>query len=70
MHIDCEFLKKSGRCMLGFYGGFPSPGTCRICIDRGENNREFADALAESHAKSHPGAAPRISGCCDRADQA
>jgi len=37
---------------------------------RNENNKEYADKLFAAYAKSHPEGMERISGCCDRADQA
>jgi hypothetical protein len=57
-------------CALGWYGGRPWLGNCNDCITAGRNTPEAkaaADAKAES---SHPANRPRLSGCCDRADQA
>lgn len=70
--MNCPFwtkLRDHGRCSLGLYGGRPSRGTCERCISRGENNEEFARNLFERQKTSHPQNTPRISGCCDRADQ-
>jgi hypothetical protein len=57
-------------CALGLYGGRPSAGTCLRCLGKGENTPEFAAALFARAERSHPSARRRISGCCDRADQA
>jgi hypothetical protein len=56
-------------CALGWYGGHPFLGNCRSCIANGRNTPEAranADAKAE---RTHPSSKPRLSGCCDRADQ-
>lgn len=58
------------QCGLGLYGGRPSLGTCLACAERGENNEQFAAALFARAEKAHPAHRPRVSGCCDRADQA
>jgi hypothetical protein len=58
------------RCALGLYGGKPSRGVCGRCIAAGENNADFAADLLARAQRSHPAARPRLSGCCDRADQA
>jgi hypothetical protein len=55
---------------LGWYGGRPWLGNCNECMTAGRNTPEAkaaADAKAES---SHPANRTRLSGCCDRADQA
>ena len=70
--INCEFwvaYKVGGKCKLGLYGGYPSPGVCQNCIKLGENNPEFARTLKERYKRSHPAGVSKISGCCDRADQ-
>jgi len=57
-------------CSLGWYGGHPWLGNCNDCMTTGRNTPEAkvaADALAD---KTHPANLPRLSGCCDRADQA
>ena len=57
-------------CALGWYGGRPWLGNCQDCIGRGDNTPE-AKAAADAQAdRSHPAHRPRLSGCCDRADQA
>jgi hypothetical protein len=63
-------LKSTAVCELKMYGGLVTEGTCRRCINRGENNPEFSFALKIRHKTSHPSGVARISGCCDRADQA
>jgi hypothetical protein len=70
--MNCPFwepLKEHGKCKLGLYGGRPSRGTCAQCIAKGENTREFAQALLDRARLAHPAGIPHISGCCDRADQ-
>jgi len=62
--------KDTNRCALALYGGRPSTGTCRKCCAAGENTPEFAAALFARLEQSHPTNRPRLSGCCDRADQA
>jgi hypothetical protein len=64
--------KDTGRrlCFLGYYGGKPWVGNCNDCIKRGENTKEAKAALDARAEKSHPAARARLSGCCDRADQA
>jgi len=57
-------------CNLGLYGGRATERTCATCIRKKQNNQEFATSLLERFAKSHPANRKRISGCCDRADQA
>jgi len=57
-------------CALGWYGGSPLIGNCSACIKAGYNTlraKAAADSLAD---RTHPAHRPRLSGCCDRADQA
>jgi hypothetical protein len=56
-------------CALGWYGGSPWLGNCLDCIKRGDNTPEAKAALDARASKSHPATRPRLSGCCDRADQ-
>jgi hypothetical protein len=57
-------------CALGWYGGRPWLGNCRDCLTAGRNTPE-AKAAADARAdRSHPANRQRLSGCCDRADQA
>jgi hypothetical protein len=69
--MKCSFITKQTKeyniCAIGLYGGKPSHGTCRLCIERGENTAEFAAQLAERSERSHPATAARVSGCCDSA---
>ena len=70
---DCPHatpLGQSNSCALGLYGGRPSQGTCQQCMALGQNNEDFARDLFARADRSHPANRPRISGCCDRADQA
>jgi hypothetical protein len=64
--------KDTGRrlCKIGLYGGKPFIGNCNACVEAGENTEEFAKTLQERGIKSHPADKKKISGCCDRADQA
>jgi hypothetical protein len=61
------FSKEFNYCKLGLYGGKPSHGTCAYCIERGENNEEFAKELFAKSEKTHPSNQPRVTGCCDSA---
>jgi hypothetical protein len=65
-HITTSF-KEFNLCNLGMYGGKPSHGTCKLCIERGQNNPEHAAELAARAERSHPPTAKRVSGCCDSA---
>jgi hypothetical protein len=49
------------------YGGKPSHGTCKLCIERNQNNPQHAVELAARAERSHPSTAKRVSGCCDSA---
>ena len=57
-------------CALEWYGGTPWLGNCLDCINRGENTPEAKAAFDARADKTHPANRKRISGCCDRADQA
>lgn len=65
----CKYFQQS-QCNLGYYGGHPTEENCQTCIAKGENTTQYSAKLAELFAKSHPAGLARISGCCDRADQA
>jgi hypothetical protein len=66
--INCSFWSKSHPiCKLGMYGGMPSKGICERCIERGQNNEEYAKELFAKAERSHPSGVARISGCCDSA---
>jgi hypothetical protein len=56
-------------CALGLYGGKPWVGNCNTCIQSGQNNEDYAKGLFDKAERSHPSGKPRLSGCCDRADQ-
>jgi hypothetical protein len=62
--------REINRCALGLYGGKPSKGVCGRCMRQGQNNSEYAAALFARADRTHPAHRPRLSGCCDRADQA
>lgn len=57
-------------CSLGWYGGRPWIGNCLDCLKRGDNTPKAKAAFDLRSDKTHPAARQRISGCCDRADQA
>jgi hypothetical protein len=57
-------------CALGWYGGRPWIGNCADCLKQGNNNPEAKAAADAIAARAHPANRPRLSGCCDRADQA
>jgi hypothetical protein len=71
--IHCPYLTDGpggGGCALGLHGGQRiSHGTHLLCIAKGRNNPAWSAELAKREALAHPPAAPRITGCCDRADQ-
>jgi hypothetical protein len=54
-------------CKLGMYGGMPSRNICNHCIEKGQNNEEYAKQLFMRVEISHPSTARRASGCCDSA---
>lgn len=68
-HADFVFGKKSRRliCKLGLYGGQVTLGDCKLCIEKGNNNEEYAKQLFDRVKKTHPSGVARISGCCDSA---
>ena len=49
-------------CRLGMYGGHPSNGVCRGCVERGENTPEFAAAQLASPPPSLPQMAASFAG--------
>jgi hypothetical protein len=57
-------------CALGWYGGRPWLGNCNKCVEAARNTVEAKTAFDAKAERAHPGARPRLSGCCDRADQA
>jgi hypothetical protein len=69
--MTCQHITNSTKeyntCGLGMYGGKPSHGTCKLCIERGQNNPQHAAELAARAERSHPSTAKRASGCCDSA---
>jgi len=66
--MDCKFWSQTHPvCLLGIYGGMPSHGTCKLCMERGQNNPEHAAELAARAERSHPPTARKVSGCCDSA---
>jgi hypothetical protein len=66
--MNCIFFSKTHpACKLGMYGGMPSAGMCKQCIERGQNNEFYAKELFARAEQSHPSTAKRVSGCCDSA---
>jgi hypothetical protein len=57
-------------CALGWYGGRAWLGNCQDCLKRGDNTPEAKAAFDASGNRAHPPDRARLSGCCDRADQA
>lgn len=51
MPINCKHIIASAseynKCGLGLYGGRPSHGTCRRCMERGENTADHAAKLPQ-----------------------
>ena len=58
------------QCSLGWFGGRPWLGNCLDCMKRGDNTTEAKAAFDAKAERTHPASRKRISGCCDRADQA
>jgi hypothetical protein len=71
---QCKFRaprpRQAALCLLNLYGGKVTDGTCRRCIRLGQNNPQYAAELFARAERTHPSNRPRLSGCCDRADQA
>jgi hypothetical protein len=74
MKIDCQYATRSRargpiHCSLGWFGGWPYLGNCVQCQAKKLNTPEAKAAFDAKAEAAHPGHRPRISGCCDRADQ-
>lgn len=67
-----SFTKDIGRfvCELGYYGGQPLIGNCLECVRRGDNSPAAKASFDARADRAHPPMRSRVSGCCDRADQA
>lgn len=50
--MSCQFAtpisSNANSCGLNLYGGIPSKGVCSVCIENGQNNKEFAYAQNDS----------------------
>jgi hypothetical protein len=73
--VICKYQQVTERknaflCTLGLHGGHPYLGNCLACLKNGQNTPEAKAALDARAARAHPANRPRLSGCCDRADQA
>jgi hypothetical protein len=72
--LDCKYAvitsNKIVACYLGWYGGKPTQENCSNCIKNNKNNKKARIQQHLLDEKHHPSNIPRISGCCDRADQA
>lgn len=73
--MNCVYQSRSRdrgqfNCALGWYGGKPWIGNCLACVQRGDNTPEAKAKFDLQADRSHPAHRPRLSGCCDRADQA
>jgi hypothetical protein len=71
---DCKYAVITGNkiiaCYLGWYGGTPTQKNCSDCIKNNRNNKKARIHQHFLDEKHHPSNIARISGCCDRADQA
>lgn len=72
---ECPYRSRKGdegqfHCSIGIYGYRPYYKHCLDCVTSGNNTPEYAEFLRQRGELSHPPDAPRVSGCCDRADQA
>ncbi len=71
----CQHQSRAGKtgqfnCALGWYGGKPWLRNCLDCLARGDNTPKAKAAFEAGAERSHPANRERLSGCCDRADQA
>jgi len=67
----CKYIRDENgerSCDLGLFGGKPKPRNCIDCIRLGNNTPEFKAGLDELATKTHPSHRPKISGCCDSAE--
>lgn len=70
--IDCQYYsprtKDGGTCGLGMYAGTPSHGICKICLERNQNNPEYAKSIVERYNRTHPpDKRGTLKGCCGSA---
>jgi hypothetical protein len=74
--MSCKYLlllkrgEVSRACLLGWYGGAPTEDNCNQCILAGKNTTKAMRDAQRKAKLAHPADRPRLSGCCDRADQA
>jgi hypothetical protein len=68
-HQQLTERRNAFRCTIGLYGGHPYLGNCLHCIKNGDNYPEKKAEIEARWIRSHPANRPRLSGCCDRADQ-
>ena len=71
-NIFCDYqsagkTKNQFVCGLGLYGGVPYIGNCINCVDKKQNNQNYANELIAKHNRTHPEKSNKISGCCDSA---
>lgn len=69
MKLVCQYLIDK-KCSLGWFGGSPNEVNCFHCIKNNDNTEERKQIFDEIAKKAHPPNKQRVSGCCDRADQA
>ena len=77
LSVDCKYLD-GVNCQIGFHGGRPSDGVCRVCISRGTNHPERLGTLLKTkidhflsqihfylpiRSRYHLGMIDRIRGC-------
>lgn len=72
MEINCSHQVKTDSvnlfiCKIGMYGGHPYIGNCLECVNKNQNNEEYAKELFAKSERTHPSNRARISGCCDSA---
>jgi hypothetical protein len=66
---NCEFLKDK-KCLIGWHGGNPNELNCFYCIKNKDNTIEAKTIFDSKMDLAHPPNKQKLSGCCDRADQA
>jgi hypothetical protein len=63
---DCRYYRNG--CRLGYYGGHPQMKECQLCMTEKNNTLQAAKTFFELMEKAHPSGKPRVSGCCDSAE--
>lgn len=67
----CRYWKEcgvfhGGCCVIGFYGGRPSYGSCHYCLQAGRQSRGFGDTVAKAIHVTTGGIVKPCGGCKKR----